>query len=90
MCKLVRKAVCLIIISWLIFAAIALFGGGEKFRWIGEKAGGVVEKWSHSLAEKADSFKEKTEIYRDKIQKWLDRQGKTDIIDDKKPSKEKQ
>lgn len=88
MCKLIKKAVCIIIIAWLLFAAIAVWGGGDKFRWIGDKAGGVVEKWSHSLAEKADSFQKQSEVYKKKIQKWLDRQGQTDI-DDKKPAKEK-
>ncbi|MDI6801804.1 MAG: hypothetical protein QMD01_07135 [Thermodesulfovibrionales bacterium] len=75
MCKLFKRLLCIIIISWIIFILIAVFGGGEKFRWIGEKTGGVIQKWSDKLADKADNVSKRVSEYKERIRKKMQKKG---------------
>jgi hypothetical protein len=57
MCKLVKKLMCIAIISFLLFIGITVWGeGGAKFRELGEKTGGIVQKATDKLADAADSL----------------------------------
>lgn len=59
MCKFIKTSLCIIILSFLIFAGITLWGkGGSKFRIMGEKAGGFIKKVTDKLADKADNLSE--------------------------------
>lgn len=59
MCKIIKKLICLAIIGLMLFIGITIWGrGGDKFRWIGEKSGGIVKKSADILADKADEYKE--------------------------------
>lgn len=57
MFKLLRRLLCLAIILGIIFIAIAVFSGGERFRWIGS----ILKIKTDKVAEKADSIKKATE-----------------------------
>ncbi|MBI4823994.1 MAG: hypothetical protein HY805_07190 [Nitrospirae bacterium] len=57
MFTLLRRLLCLGIILTLIFIGISVFGGGERFRWLGN----ILKIKSDKVAEKADSIKKTTE-----------------------------
>ncbi len=57
MFKLIKRLICLIVIASIVFFWFALRSGGEKFRWFGEKTGGVIKEKSEKLAERADVIK---------------------------------
>jgi len=54
MFKLMFKIVFLCILAGIIFVALSIYSGGDKFRWFGKK----VEQQSEKVGEKADKFKE--------------------------------
>jgi hypothetical protein len=71
MCKIIRKIICIVIIALALFIGITIWGkGGDKFRWIGEKTGGIIKKGADKLGEKADEIKEKTGTTKEKVKKW--------------------
>lgn len=57
MFKLIKRTICLSVIAVIVFFVIALRSGGEKFRWLGEKTGGVIKETSDKLGQKADEIK---------------------------------
>lgn len=57
MCKLIRRLICIGIIAILVFIALSVMSGGEKFRWFGRTVGQQSEK----IGDEADKLKEKTE-----------------------------
>lgn len=57
MCKLLAKAICILVIILAIFIAASLYSGGKEFRWFGKK----VKEQSEKIGEKADNLKEKSE-----------------------------
>ncbi|MGD0282021.1 MAG: hypothetical protein ABSB95_06630 [Dissulfurispiraceae bacterium] len=59
MCKCFKRIACLTVTALIVFYAIALWSGGEKFRWFGEKTGGVIKENSEKLGKKADEIKER-------------------------------
>jgi hypothetical protein len=69
MIKLIVRAGCLTIIAAVAFVAIALMSGGEKFRWFGEKVGGIVKKGTGELGEQADRIRDTGE----KVKKTVDK-----------------
>lgn len=74
MCKIIKKLVCIIIIALALFIGITIWGkGGDKFRWIGEKTGGIIKKGTDKLGEEADKIKEKTETTKEKVKEWTDK-----------------
>lgn len=76
MCKIIKKIICIVIIALVLFIGITIWGrGGDKFRWIGEKTGGVIKKGADKLGERADEFKEKTENVKRNAKKWTDIKG---------------
>src|SRR5271169_6016009 len=65
MFKLIRRIICLLVIAVIVFIVIALRSGGDKFRWFGEKTGGVIKESSEKLGQKADEIKgKKDEAFR--------------------------
>lgn len=59
MFKLIKRFICLAIIAVVVFIVIAVFKGGEPFRWFGQKseeAGQLIQKKSDEIAEKADNL----------------------------------
>lgn len=54
MIKLIFKIIFLCILAAIVFVALSLYSGGDKFRWFGKK----VEQQSEKVGEKADKFKE--------------------------------
>jgi hypothetical protein len=59
MCKCIKRIICLLVVGVSVFFALALWSGGEKFRWFGEKTGGAIKESSEKLGEKADEIKGK-------------------------------
>lgn len=71
MCKIIKKIICIVVIALALFIGITIWGkGGDKFRWIGEKTGGIIKKGADKLGEKADEIKEKTVTTKEKVKKW--------------------
>jgi hypothetical protein len=54
MIKFAFKIIFLCILAAIVFVALSLYSGGDKFRWFGKK----VEQQSEKVGEKADKFKE--------------------------------
>jgi len=54
MFKLFFKIIFLCIIAGIVFIALSIYSGGEKFRWFGKK----VEQESEKVGEKADKIKQ--------------------------------
>src|SRR5208283_368677 len=69
MCKLIKRVVCFLVTALIVFFAIALWSGGEKFRWFGEKTGGAIKESSEKLGEKADEIKEKKDEAANTVKK---------------------
>ncbi len=79
MCKIIKKIICIIIIALVLFVGITIWGkGGDKFRWIGEKTGGIIKKGADKLGEKADEIKDKTEAIKKEIKEWTGKEKPED------------
>jgi hypothetical protein len=75
MFKLIGKVIGIIIILAIIFIALALWQGGEPFRWIGnksEQAGEVIREKSEAIGKEADRIKEKTDDMKEKTNEVSD------------------
>jgi len=66
MCRCIKLTIILLV----GFFAMALWSGGNKFRDIGEKAGGVIETACDKLADQADEIREKVRGKKKKIDEW--------------------
>ncbi|MCL5023110.1 MAG: hypothetical protein M1497_07065 [Nitrospirae bacterium] len=53
MIKIVVRFIFLAIGAIIVFVCLAIYSGGEKFRWFGKK----VEQQSEKIGEKADTIK---------------------------------
>ncbi len=53
MIKLIIKLIFLGILAGIVFIALSIYSGGEKFRWFGKK----VEQQSEKVGDKADKIK---------------------------------
>lgn len=67
MCKIAKKILCIGIIALILFISITIWGGGDKFRWLGEKVGGIIQKEANNLGKKADKLKEEVDKTKDRI-----------------------
>ncbi len=75
MCKLIKKILCIIIIALILFIGITVWGkGGDKFRWIGDKTGGIIQEGAERFGEKADNLNEKTDAVRKKVKGWTQKE----------------
>jgi hypothetical protein len=81
MIKWVFKTIGLLLLAVIIFLALALWKGGEPFRWLGrqsEQAGEMVKEKSEELSKEADKIKQKTDAVREttkKVTKGIRRTG---------------
>ncbi len=67
-----------LLLAWILFILIAIVGGGgEPFRLIGEKAGGISQTLAGIVADKADDLKAEADTIVDKIKELIN--GKKDI-----------
>lgn len=83
MCKCIKRFICLSIILIILFIVITMWGnGGDKFRMLGDKTGGIIKKASNILADKSDEYKEKVDEYIKKLKKKFLKNE--DIKEDKK------
>jgi hypothetical protein len=57
MFKFITRLILLCILIFLVFIALSVYSGGEKFRWFGKE----VEKESQKVGEKADQIKKGSE-----------------------------
>ncbi|GAB4406389.1 MAG: hypothetical protein OHK0032_01370 [Thermodesulfovibrionales bacterium] len=69
MLKLLRRLICISTIVIVVFVAISLWSGGERFRWFGRK----VEQQSERVGEKADMLKVRGERVLKGIENLRDR-----------------
>jgi hypothetical protein len=53
MIKFITKLLFLCILAAIVFVALSIYSGGEKFRWFGKR----VEQESQKVGEKADMIK---------------------------------
>ncbi len=65
MIKFIMKLIFLGIIAAVVFVALSIYSGGEKFRWFGKK----VEQQSEKVGEKADKLKKGSDIVINGIRK---------------------
>jgi len=57
MLKLIGKVIFYGIVLTVSFVVITFWGeGGDKFRWLGEKTGGFISKYTDELARAADDL----------------------------------
>ncbi|MDP2168015.1 MAG: hypothetical protein Q8J64_06765 [Thermodesulfovibrionales bacterium] len=73
MFKLIKRIICLSIISAIAFVVISFMSGGKVFRWFGE----TVNKKSEQAAEKADKIKETTQNVKDTVKESTEKIRKT-------------
>lgn len=73
MFKLIKRTICFLVIAVIVFFAIALWSGGEKFRLLGEKTAGAIKETSEKLAERADEIKGKKDEAVRGIEKFTGR-----------------
>jgi flagellar basal body-associated protein FliL len=71
MFKIVRKIFCIGIIALILFIGITIWGGGDKFRWLGKKAGEIIQKGADTLGKQADELREKADATKENIKKWI-------------------
>lgn len=70
MCKCIKRFICLSIFLIILFIVISMWGnGGDKFRILGDKTGGIIKKASNILADKSDECKEKVDDYIKRLKK---------------------
>jgi hypothetical protein len=65
--KLIKWLTFVIITPWLIFMIIAIFGGGEPFKKMGESAVSYLQEVTIKLTKKADVIKMEADELREKI-----------------------
>jgi hypothetical protein len=70
MFKLLTRLGCLSVIVLIAFFFLALWGGGDYFRKVGELTGGMIQKGAEVLAEKADQIKGKADKTKQKMGDW--------------------
>lgn len=57
MFKLIGKVIFYSIVLTITFVVLTFWGeGGDKFRWLGEKTGGLITKYTDKLADLADDL----------------------------------
>jgi len=76
--KFIRNMIILGLILFVIFLALAISGGGEKFRWAGKQVGGVVAVAGDKLAAEADDLRKKAIEYKKKIAELTDIEKRQD------------
>jgi len=72
MIKWIFKIIGLLILTVIIFLALALWQGGKPFRWLGQKseqAGEIVKEKSEEMGKEADKIKQRTDRVRDTTKK---------------------
>ncbi len=69
MFKLLFRIIVLCILALIVFVALSIYSGGERFRWFGKK----VEQESEKVGEKADKLKEGSE----KVMKGIEQTTET-------------
>ncbi len=69
MCKLIKRVVCFLVTALIVFFAVALWSGGEKFRWFGEKTGGAIKESGEKLGKRADFIKKEKDKAAETIKK---------------------
>ncbi len=70
MFKLIRRIICLVITLAIIIIALAIWKGGEGFRWFGKKTeqtGKTIEKFGDTV----DEIKEDKEKAKEKAKETL-------------------
>ncbi len=84
MIKLIVRLIFLAIVAGIIFIALAIYSGGEKFRWFGKK----VEQQSEKMGEKADRIKQDSEKVIKGVEKTTEKVKEfTGSKDDRKDEK---
>lgn len=83
MIKFITKLIFLCILAAIVFVALSIYSGGEKFRWFGKK----VEQQSQKMGEKADIIKKGSVT----VMKGIEKTTETvkEITGDKDGKKEK-
>jgi hypothetical protein len=65
MIKFMTKLIFLCILAAIVFVALSIYSGGEKFRWFGKK----VEQQSEKVGERADRIRKGSETVMRGIEK---------------------
>ncbi len=73
MMKFIRNMIILSIILSVIFLAIAIGTGGDSFRWLGAKVGGLGKDIGAKLGQEADSLRKWALQYEKKVKGQIDR-----------------
>ncbi len=70
MFKLIKRIICISILTVIAFFVISYLYGGEKFRWFGKKseeAARIIRQSSDNLADRADSLKNAKDTFKEVI-----------------------
>ncbi|HWR58503.1 MAG TPA: hypothetical protein VN328_06415 [Thermodesulfovibrionales bacterium] len=65
MIKMIMKLIFLFILAVVVFIALSVYSGGDKFRWFGTK----VKQESEKVGEKADKIKKGSDTVMKGIEK---------------------
>ncbi len=87
MCKIAKKILCIGSVALALFIGIAIWGGGDKFRWLGEKVGGIMQKEANSLGKKADKLQEEVSKTKDRIKENIEKKTRKLTGRDKEKNK---
>lgn len=79
--RLIKFLVGVFILSVIVFVVLALWKGGEPFRWLGnktEQASSALKERSEEMAREADRLKRTTDSVRKKTEKVKESLEKTE------------
>ena len=75
------------VIALIAFFAVALWSGGDKFRWFGEKTGGAIKESGEKLGNSADVIKKEKDKAAETIKKLTGGKTAGDSEQDNQPGK---
>jgi Sec-independent protein translocase protein TatA len=88
MCKFIKKILFLTVTALIVFFVVALWSGGDKFRWFGEKTGGAIKESGEKLGKSADEIKKEKDKAAETIKKLTGGdEAAVDSEQDKQPGK---
>lgn len=67
MFKFLKTTIGWAVFFWAVFTIVAIWGGGEKIRWLADFTSGTAQKGIEKLAQEADELKDKADKIRENL-----------------------